>query len=144
MSETTTARTFRLDDIGLSDLRATDLRREAVAANWSDDTWSREEIAERLDDMDRVALSNPPTGSRPAIAYRLTIDGEAETADVLVAMETGRVGIAWGADAAWGNLGDWDATGTDDDPDGYRLFRAALVAAINDWLNDGEAWDARA
>jgi hypothetical protein len=59
-------------------------------------------------------------------AYRITIyraDGttEAETAEALYT--DGRLGIAWGADAAWADASD-------------------VESGIEMWLNDSNAWEA--
>ena len=52
-----------------------------------------------------------------------------------------RIGIAWGADADWGDLRDACDLTTEEGGDRYA---DALHAAIRDWLDDPEAWKARA
>lgn len=57
---------------------------------------------------------------------------ETEAAQVLVEPAIGRIGIAWGGDAQWSGL----AGGGDLDE---RVRRS-----IDDYLNDPDAWEARA
>lgn len=129
------ARTFRLDSIELRELRALDLRSEAVQLQWTtrDETISREDVAEILDGIS----TQEPFAQFPALAYRVTIEGETSTADVLVATGTSRVGIAWGADATWLDIHDACDLTTVDCGDG---FAAALQAAVERWLmgDDGD------
>ncbi|MGC8635328.1 MAG: hypothetical protein ACP5VP_11870 [Candidatus Limnocylindrales bacterium] len=60
-------------------------------------------------------------------AYLAEIEGSAEAAQVLVVGS--RIGIAHGADADWGDLR--GATLRD------------VAAAVEVWLNDPDAWEAR-
>lgn len=59
-------------------------------------------------------------------AFRIFIDGHAESADALYDPSSVRLGIAWGADATWADL--------DDDN---------IEAGIDMWLNNGEEWSNR-
>lgn len=129
-------RTFRLDPIQLRDLTALDLRREAVQLQWMtrDETISREDEDEILADIS----TQEPFAQFPALAYRVTIEGEAMTADVLVATETARVGIAWGADAVWLDIHDACDLTTEA---GGDAFAAALHAAVERWLMDDDGDD---
>ena len=83
--------------------------------------------AEKLSAMDlRLEHENDPTGE----LYRIYIFGadgraEAETAEVLYCPQSGRVGIAWGADADW-----MDSTGD-------------IERDIDIWLNDPDEFEAR-
>lgn len=122
-------RSFCLDPIELRDLKACDLRSEAVQLQWTtrDETISREDIDEVLDGIS----TQEPFARFPALAYRLVIEGEAMTADVLVATDTARVGIAWGADAAWLDIRDACDLTTEA---GGDAFAAALRAAVGDWM----------
>jgi hypothetical protein len=64
---------------------------------------------------------------------------EATTAQAVViwANDDYRVGLAWGGNADWGDV-PTEATGKDD-----PAFASAVYDAIDDWLNDAEAWEAR-
>lgn len=138
MPTETTTRTFGIEPIELRDLRAQDLRREAVLLQWStpDETITSAVVAELIEGLS----TQEPFKQHPALAYRVTIHSEASTADVLVATSSGRIGIAWGADATWGDLRNACDLTTEA---GGDAFAAALRAAVNDWLNDLAAWDAR-
>ena len=116
--ETTTSRTFRIEQIGLSELTVVDLRAE-----------SRGEGEER----------NYATSFYQA--FRVWIGDEAVPAQALYvefldsgqATGGGRLGIAWGADATWGDVhGTWGDNGMAD-----------IERAIDEWLNNAEAWEAR-
>ena len=138
MSETT--RAFRLEHIALAELAHTDLRREAAGLILADGLpadATAEDIAELLDGTSTEEPFYPP----PALAYRLWIDGQAMPADALVATYAGRVGIAWGADAQWGDLRITVDLTTVAGGDAYA---AAVQEAIADWLDDAEAWETRA
>ena len=91
---------------------------------------------------DKLAATSTedPFRQHPALAYRVTIGTDAMTADVLVATLNGRVGIAWGGDASWRDLRDACDLTTETGGDAFAI---ELRAAINDWLNDPDAWDAR-
>lgn len=92
----TELKTFRYDQISVQDLSATDLHSEVVSG---------------------------------ATAYRITIydatgtRAAPETAQALYDPNSGRMGIAWGADATWADVKD-------------------VESGIEMWLNDGEAWEA--
>lgn len=132
-TEMTSTMTYRLDSIELSDLHATDLRREAVRLLRGDargDAADREEIAEILESES----TQEPFRQYPALAYRLVVEGKPEAADVLVATETGQVGIAWGADADWIDLHDLCDLTTVEGGDQYMV---ALEQAIGVWLEVG-------
>lgn len=111
-------RTFRIEEIPLDALHSTDLRAEAAG-----------EGSERN-------LASPFDG-----AYRILIDGAPEAAEALVATfpdaSIGRIGIAWGADAQWGDVRDLFGV---ESGDGFLDIRQA----VDDFLNDAEAWEARA
>lgn len=88
-------KTFRYESISIEDLSATDLREKtAVVVNGE--------------------------------AYRITIyENErplAEAAQALYDPESGRLGIAWGADAEWADV-------------------KSVENGIETWLNDPEAWE---
>ncbi len=104
-------RTFRLTEIHPDEVRHTDLREE-------------------LDDN----AEHGTFRGRDDRAWRIDIDGEAQAAEAaFVAHESsafGRLGIAWGADATWG--------------DADTLTDHSIEDAINEWLNDAEAWESRA
>lgn len=112
-------RTFRLEEIDIDSLTASDLR--AAHANTADET------------------------SPFDAAWRIWIDGEAEPAQALyveavsldgTAAAEGQLGIAWGADADWGDVHNtWSIDGIDG--------MADIQRAIDEWLNDAEAWEAR-
>lgn len=139
MAQQMQTRTFQVESIELRELRAGDLRREAVQLQWAtpDASISSEDVAEVLDGIS----TQEPFRQFPALAFRVTIDGQPVPADVLVATLTARVGIASNADATWGDLRDaCDLTTVE----GGDAFAAAIRLAINDWLNDAEAWEGRA
>ena len=66
---------------------------------------------------------------QPAELYSITIYDAAgviqhpESAEALYLPGEGRLGIAWGADASWADVGD-------------------IESGIEMWLNDGPAWEA--
>jgi hypothetical protein len=62
----------------------------------------------------------------PIVAYYIDIVGYGR-AEALYSPDDGRLGIAWGADADWGDVND----------------ALDIGPAIDDWLNDLEAWEAR-
>lgn len=138
MTTETPTKTFAIESIELRDLRALDLRREAVQLQWStpDETITKADVDELIWDLS----TQEPFRQHSALAYRVTIHGEASTADVLVDTTDDRIGIAWGADATWGDL--WSECDLTTEAGGDE-FAAAVRAAVNDWLNDHEAWDAR-
>lgn len=126
---------FDLRSIDLADLMALDLRREAAAIHGCTDLDDRESIADALEGVSTAA----PFFPHPALAYRLTTGGPAS--DVLVAVDAGRIGIASNGDAVWGDLAvPVDITTVD----GGDAFAAAVEAAIRDYLDHAEAWEARA
>ncbi len=59
-------------------------------------------------------------------AYRIHIDGSPNVAEALIV--DGRIGICTGGNSDWGDVG----VGTD-----------AIEAAVDDYLNDADAWEAR-
>jgi hypothetical protein len=129
----TTERGYRIYPIAVSELVHTDLRRTAAAllgdlrGNETED-----EIATMLDSATEPTL---------ALAYRLAVDGVAQTGDVLVDVRSQRVGIALGADADWGDLDDpCDLTTAE----GRDRLADAVSAAVHDWLANSEAWASRA
>ncbi len=135
-----TKRAFHSEHIALRELTHTDLRREAAGLILADGlpaAATAEDIADLLDDTS----TEEPFRQHPVLAYRLWIDGQAMPADALVATYAGRVGIAWGADAQWGSLGIVVDLTTVEGGDAYA---DAVYEAITDWLNDAEAWEARA
>ena len=123
-----TTRTFQIEPIALRELRAVDLRSEAVQLQLAtrDETISREDEDEVLAGVS----TQEPFAQHPALAYRVTFEGEATTADVLVATESARVGIAWGADAAWLDIRDACDLTTEA---GGDSLAAALNAAVREW-----------
>lgn len=70
-------------------------------------------------------LANDPD----ATCYRLRIDDHAEAAEVVAFSIAPRIAIMWGGDSDWGDL---RKAGDDE-----------VLAAISDWLNDADAWEAR-
>lgn len=129
--------------IALRDLTAIDLRREAAALI----------VAEPIvdlgdDDIDAIlndASTEEPFAQHPALAFRVRINEEPETADALVDVGAGRVGIAWNIDSdyvrlEWGDLGITVDLTTEA---GGDAFATALRLAIWDWAYDPEAWEAR-
>lgn len=97
------ARTFRFQRIALDELSASDLRDEA----------------ER----------QPDARAYVATVYDEQGDERAESIQALMLRPERRVGIAWGADAEWGDL----ATLTDGE----------IEQCIHEYLNDDDAWAAR-
>jgi hypothetical protein len=130
--------TWQIESIALRELKALDLREEAAQLQFqhSERTpLTRDDIEDALD-----TSTEEPFRQFPALAFRLRVPGM-PFVDVLVATQASRVGIAAGADAQWGDLRDpCDLTTVD----GGDSFRAALHAAIRDWLDDPDAWEARA
>lgn len=128
-----TIRSFQLEPIELRDLRALDLRSEAVQLQWM----TRDEPISREDEDEILAGVNTqsPFAQLPALAYRVSIEGETTTADVLVATDPARVGIAWGAEATWLDIHDACDLTTEQ---GGDAFASALHAAVERWLMDGE------
>ena len=122
---------IRIEPISLRDLTALDLRAEAASIVAPGDTpLTRDEIDYILDDTS----AEEPFAAHPALAYRVHIAGAAETADVLVAVDAGKVGIAWGADAAWHDLpgGPGDITTVE----GGDAFLAALHEVVQRELDE--------
>jgi hypothetical protein len=120
--------TIRIESIALRELRALDLRHEAAQLQLMrpDPDLSREDEDEWLD-----RSTEAPFVQFPALAFRLVIEGAASTGDMLVAIEEARIGIAWGADADWLDLGgDVDLTTVN----GGDAFAARLQAAVNGWF----------
>jgi hypothetical protein len=139
-----TSGTFQIESIELRELRALDLRREAAQLQWTSP--GREVGSGDVGDILAGISTQEPFRQYPALAWRLvffTPDGlsESVTGDVLVSTMSHRVGIAAGADAQWGDLRDECDLTTEA---GGDAFAAALNAAVRDWLNDAEAWEARA
>jgi hypothetical protein len=126
---------YRLISIEMSDLSATDLRQEA-ANLVRGGVVPREEV----EDVLLHTSTQEPFRQHPALAYRLEFPGFSRAADVLVATEACRVGIAWGADAEWGDLRDRCDLTTVEGGDRYAV---ALDAAVHDWFYDQDAWEAR-
>ena len=122
MATTTANRTFTYETIDTSELGSLDLR---------------------------IELADNPYAW--AGAYRIRIVGSAETAEALVAPyaddgSTGRIGIAWGGPATWGDVAHIWATDTapgEDRPEHVCDGVHGITEAIEDWLNDGDAWEAR-
>lgn len=67
-----------------------------------------------------------PGDEAPMAAYSIIIDGEAQAAEALI-VDT-RIGIAWGADATWGDC---------------EPTQRGIERAIDDWIADANAWEAR-
>ncbi len=139
---TTTQRTFRIEEIAASELTASDLRRAAATAwVWNDPhdlpgKLIENEIDVILDGMN----TTEPFAQYPVLAYRIEIEGSGEKAEAVVDTVVHRIGIAWGADADWGDLRDACDLTTEE---GGDRFADALHRAIDDWLNDREAWESR-
>ena len=98
-------RTFRLDVKAVNQLNARDLR--AVA----DDRWQFPLVAYYIDVIDEESFGRVGYGR----------------AEALYSPEDARLGIAWGAEADWGDVDD----------------ALDIGPAIDDWLNDRDAWEAR-
>ena len=116
---------YSYSPIDLADLTATDLKIEAqgggpLASAYRIDIW-REVV--NHDDPNRPYVVDEE--SWPEAAQALVIPFAEDASE-------GRIGIAWGADADWGDVhhlcdGDHD-----------------IEEAIEDWLNDEKAWERRA
>lgn len=135
MTDTTT---FAIESIALNDLTHLDLRLAAAALQYPPDAVSptRDEIAEILAGVS----TEEPFFPHPALAYRIRIFDEATAAEALVSTRYDRVGIAWGADADWGDL--WVNVDLTTEAGG-DLFLAALWTAIDDYLNTPSEWESR-
>lgn len=115
-------RSFTYEPIDRDQLTATDLRQE-----WDES-------------------GNAWTG-----AYRIRIDGAAEAAEALVIpfgedAWSGRIGIAWGAPADWGDVSHLVATAMEGElPEHVCDGIHDIEQAIGDWLDDDghDAWEAR-
>lgn len=93
-------RQYRYTPIALDDLTSTDLRQEAAG------------------------YSAVNAQAAQILIYRENgIGTEAQPAEALYLPDEGRLGIAWGADATWADVRDFES-------------------GVNMWLNDGEAWGA--
>lgn len=78
------------------------------------------------DDLTATDLRNEATKLATSQAYRIDIAGHAEAAQALYDPESGRIGIAWGADAGWSDVLD------------------GPEATIELWWTDDDAYNARA
>jgi hypothetical protein len=119
------ARAFTYEMVELDDISATDLHDAGVAGC----------INETIE-TERGFIH--PFGTLMA-AYRITADEYPETVQAVVISAEGgyRIGIAWGGDADWADLP--TAAEGNDDPD----FDRAVSEAIDLYLNDYEAFEAR-
>ena len=92
-------RTFTYTPIALDDLTATDLQQEAAG----------------------YSIGNAQAAT--ITIYKNNGMSEAERAEALYLPDEGRLGIAWGADATWADVSDFES-------------------GIDMWLNNGDAWGA--
>lgn len=146
----TTKSATGINGIPLSDLKHSDLHREAgkaalrwltaraagedgdIAGDIAADGASPDQLDDALDEVD--ALGDSALGAE-IVALSFFVDDD-PSAEALIVER--RIGIAWGGDAAWGDL---DLRGPADIDD---WLHPDVRVAINDWLNDAEAWEARA
>lgn len=121
-----------LEPVDLDDIGATDLHEIGTQAI----------IIEPIEYQNHIL---EPSGTLMG-AYKITIGSDEdqyyrhpERAEAIVTYVDGdyRLGVAWGADATWGSV-HTDAKSNDD-----PAFNAAVLDALNDWLTDVDAWEAR-
>lgn len=77
-----------------------------------------------VESLNATDLREEAVGLLDAIAYGISLDGQAEAAEALWVPSAGRIGIAWGAEAVWS-----DAQSAEE---GIEL-----------WVTDSEAFAAR-
>lgn len=132
---TTTTTTIDLIEINPVELTATDLRFAAAQAILlsPDPSLDRDAIAEILEGSPKLETFGQPA----VVAYRCTVEGSPEPAQVLVILDAvDRIGVAWGADADWMDLpgGPHDLTTVG----GGDAFAGAVWGAVRTLLADAQ------
>jgi hypothetical protein len=90
--------------------------------------WLRPLEPESIGALDlRAEVSEARRAGLEVTAYAVDIEDAPEAAEAVVI--DGRLGIAWGAPADWGSVRSAD--------------RRDVARALDDWLNDADAWEAR-
>ena len=135
-----TYRGFDIEEKAAANLTALDLRENAArATRLHPDRGprpSRDEIAEELD----AISTQEPFVQHPVMCFRIAIVGMLTTAEAVVLTNEGRLGIACGGYASWGDIGAVDLTTVV----GGDAFATTVRLAVDEWLNDREAWELRA